>query len=157
MIMIGDEDQKLFDDIEKHGLHVLHILGEEEYPPFSYSVGLYKTYNHPEIIVIGLKQQLAHIIINYIAEDIKNGIKYDPFSWSTDILDNFKCLFIPVNKSNYKEYVGYDRWYYKGDDFPLLQCIYPTTKGIYPWEDAWPDNIKKLQPLLGPINKPEQL
>ena len=155
--MIDEKDQKLFDDIEKYGLHVLHIFGEEDYPPFSYSVGLYKTYNHPEIIIIGLKQQLAHIIINNIAEDIKNGIKYDPFSWSSDILDNFKCLFIPVSKSNYKEYVGYDRWYYKGDDFPLLQCIYPTTKGIYPWEEAWPDDIKKLQPLLGPINKPEQL
>ncbi|MBS1522761.1 MAG: DUF4262 domain-containing protein [Bacteroidetes bacterium] len=147
-------DQKLLEDIEKHGLHVLHILGEEDFPPFSYSVGLYKNYNHPEIIIIGLKQQLGHIIINNIAEDIKNGIKYDPFSWSDNILDDYKCLFIPVDKSNYEEYVGYDRWYYKGDNFPLLQCIYPTTKGIYPWEDAWPDNIKKLQPSLGPINKP---
>jgi len=150
----NNEDQQLFEDIEKYGLHVLHILAEEDYPPFSYSVGLYKTYNHPEIIVVGLKQELAHIIINNIAEDIKNGIKYDSFSWSDNILEHHKCLFIPVDKLNYKEYVGYDRWYYKGDDFPLLQCIYPTTKGIYPWEDTWPDSIKKLQPLLGPINKP---
>ncbi|HEY4322363.1 MAG TPA: DUF4262 domain-containing protein [Mucilaginibacter sp.] len=150
---INSVDQKLLDDIEKYGLHVLHIFGEEDYPPFSYSVGLYKTYNHPEIIIVGLKQQLSHIIINNIAEDIKNGVNYSPFSSSDNILDNYRCLFIPVNKSNYKGYVGYDRWYYKGDDFPVLQCIYPTTKGIYPWEDAWPDNIKKLQPLLGPIDK----
>jgi len=161
MIMADSEinsvDQKLLDDVEKYGLHILHILGDEEHPPFSYSIGLFKTFNHPEIIIIGLKQQLSHIIINNIAEDIKNGIAYEPFSWSEDILDNYKCLFIPVDKSNYREYVGYDRWYYNGDDFSLLQCIYPTTKGIYPWEETWPDNIKQLQPLLGPINKPNQL
>ena len=75
---IDNDDQQLFEDIEKYGLHVLHILGEEDYSPFSYSVGLYnysvglyKTYSHPEIIIVGLKQQLAHVIINDIAEDIK--------------------------------------------------------------------------------------
>jgi len=59
---------------------------------------------------------------------------------------------IDVTKDNYKEYVGYGRWYYQGDNFPLLQCIYPTVKGIYPWEKEWPADIKTLQPILGDSN-----
>jgi hypothetical protein len=154
---ITAEDKRLFDNIEKYGLHILHIMADDEHPPFSYSVGLFKTYGHPEIIIIGLRQELAHIIINNIAEDIKNGSVFEPFSRSPDILDNYSCLFIPVDKSNYREYVGHDLWFYNGENFPLLQCIYPTTKGVYPWEEAWPENIKNLQPILGPLPNPNQL
>jgi hypothetical protein len=153
---LDDGDKKLLSDIEKYGLHVVYVLGDEEGPGFGFSIGLYKNYNHPEIIVVGLKQQITHIIINNIAEDIKGGKLYEPFSWSKDVLENYDCLFIKADKSYYKEYVGYGIWYYDGDDFPLLQCIYPTIKGIYPWQDAWPENIKNSQPILGPINQPNQ-
>lgn len=98
-----------------------------------------------------------HTIINNLADDIKNGKRYDAYTWSPDVLDDFECYFIEVDKANYDRYVNLDLWLYQGNNFPLLQCVYPTTKGIYPWEDAWPANIKKLQPLLGPINKPNQL
>jgi len=134
-------------------LQVQYIFDNKENFQFSYSVGLYKTYNHPEVIIIGLKQDLAHAIINNIAYDIKNGKRYDEYSWSPDILDGFKCYFIGVDKSNYDEYVGVNLWLYGSDNFPLLQCIYPTVKGVYPWEDAWPESIKNLQPILGKLNK----
>jgi hypothetical protein len=157
MAELTDGDKQLFDDIEKYGLHVPHILGDDENPRFSFSVGLYKTYQHPEIIIIGLKQELSHTLINNIAEDIKNGKRYDAFEWSNDILTNYNCLFIPVDKLNYEEYMGYANWYYNGNNYPLLQCIYPTVKGVYPWEDTWPGNIKKSQPILGEIENPNQL
>ncbi len=85
----------------------------------SYSIGLYKTYQHPEIIMIGLKQELMHVVINNLAEDIKNGKRYQAYSWSPDVLDGFECYFIEVDKSNYDAYVGGDVWLYDGDDFPL--------------------------------------
>lgn len=56
---------------------------------------------------------------------------------------------IEVSKKHYKEYVGYGLWYYKDDNFPLLQCIYPTVKGVYPWDKNWPADIVDLQPILG--------
>lgn len=137
--------------IDEFGLTIIHILGDDEGPQFSYSIGLFKSYGHPEIIIIGLKQQLAHKLINNIANDIKRGIKYEPFEYSADILNGFECYFVEVEKSNYNNYVGQATQYYKGDGFPLLQCIYPTVKGSYPWEDEWPESIKDLQPILGPL------
>jgi hypothetical protein len=58
-----------------------------------------------------------------------------------------------VDNIHYKAYLGYAHWFYEGDDFPVLQCIYPTVKGIYPWQDEWPERLKKVQPILGPVNK----
>ena len=92
---------------------------------------------------------MAHVLINNIGEDIKNGKIYSSKEFYDNILDDFKCFMTTVTKENYKNYVGYGLWYYKSDNFPLLQCIYPTVKGIYPWESEWPESIKNLQPILG--------
>jgi hypothetical protein len=74
-------DEKLLNDIEKYGWHVVKVMEDDRGPRFAYSVGLYKTYNHPKIIIIGLKLDLAHVLINNIGEDIKNGKIY---RFSTD-------------------------------------------------------------------------
>jgi hypothetical protein len=144
-------DRKLQDDIEEFGLQVMYVMEDDHGPDFSYSIGLFESYRHPEIIIVGLKQQLAHILINNMANDIKEGKVYVPLSYEADILDNFNCYIIEVEKLNYDNYVGQAQRYYEGDGFPLLQCIYPTVKGIYPWEDKWPESIKNLQAILGPI------
>ncbi len=144
-------DQEVQENIDKFGLNVRHVLAENDSPPFSYSIGLVKSYNHPEIIIVGLKHQLAQILINNMAADIKKGKVFVPFKYEANILDDFNCYIIEVEKSNYDGYVGGAQRYYNGDEFALLQCIYPTVKGIYPWEDEWPESIKNLQPILGPL------
>jgi hypothetical protein len=60
---------------------------------------------------------------------------------------------LEVPKGDYKKFVGYGLWYYKDNNFPLLQCIYPTVNGVYPWEKEWPSDIKDLQPILGDIGQ----
>src|SRR4051812_67732 len=57
-------EQKTIADIDKYGCHVIHVMEEGELPPFAYSVGIEKTSQAAELIVIGLKQPLAHSIIN---------------------------------------------------------------------------------------------
>jgi len=145
------EGNSLIKNIEKYGLEVTHVLADETGPRFSYSIGLFESYNHPEIIIIGLKQELSHILINDMAQEIKNGKVYAPLNFYSDILDDFECYIVKVDLSKYDEYVGQAQRYYGDDDFPLIQCIYPTVKGVFPWEKEWPENIKDLQPILGEI------
>ena len=149
--------RKTEENIEKYGLAVQHVFNNQNKNQFSYSIGLYRTYQHPEIIIIGLRHELTQVIINNLAYHIKNGKKYEANSWSSDVLDNFECYFIEVEEINYDDYVGGDIRIYGGKNFPLLQCLYPTTDGIYPWQEEWSQSSEALQPLLGPINKTEQL
>ncbi|RYU87246.1 DUF4262 domain-containing protein [Mucilaginibacter terrigena] len=144
--------QSLENNITQYGLQVQHVLEDELGPGFSYSVGLFKSYGHAEIIIVGLKQNLAHTLINNMANDIKEGKVFAALTYEEDIIDDFNCYIIEVDKENYDSYVGQAQNYYGGDDFPLIQCIYPTVQGIYPWEDKWPKEIKDLQPILGSIN-----
>jgi hypothetical protein len=133
--------------IDQYGWHVVHVLGDETGPQFSYSVGLYETFDHPEVIFIGLKHDLSHILINNIGETIREGGNYTHDNFYADILDGFECKMIEVNERHFDEYVGVAQDHYKST-FPLLQCIYPTVKGIYPWQDEWPTDLRTLQPIL---------
>lgn len=152
---LTDGDKKLLADIDEVGWHVVGVLTDDEGPGFAYSIGLFKSFGHPEIVIIGLKIDTAHVLINNIGHDIKNGKVFVPGRFYDGILDNFKCLLVDVPKERYEEFFGYGLWYYKSDNFPVLQCIYPTVKGIYPWELAWPDSIRDLQPILGDVTKYE--
>jgi hypothetical protein len=141
-------DRKLLDDIDAHGWQVVCVLGDELRPPFAYSVGIFQTLKHPEIIVVGMDHKLMHRMINEIGAWVRRGerIKIDePYS---GLLEGYDCVFRPVPKKNYREYVGYALWYYRDDDFPLLQCIWPDKQKHWPWEAPFNSAWKPMQPLL---------
>jgi len=146
-----ESEQKVLDDIREFGQHVLAVAEDDEGPGFVYSIGLFENYAHPEIIIIGLRQELAHLLINNIAFDIKEGKTFTPGEFHEGVLDDFLCYFAAVHPEHYRDFVGWARWYYGGDDFPLVQCIYPTTNGVFPWEKDFPENSKwSCQMLASP-------
>jgi hypothetical protein len=146
---VTESQKKLADDITVCGWHVIKVLGDEQGPGFGYSVGLFHSYQHAEIIIVGLKLDLIHSIINSIAEEIKNGVVYHAGQYYSGLIGGYDCYFLEVDKDYYEAYVGQALQYYSGTLFPLLQCIYPTKSNVYPWQSEWPEQIKGLQPVLG--------
>lgn len=78
-------EQKALDDIRDHGLHIIGVAEDDEAPGFAYSIGLFENYAHPEIIIIGLKQDLAQLLLNNMAFDIKEGKTFAPGENSTKV------------------------------------------------------------------------
>lgn len=144
-------DSEYLSNIEEFGLQVIHVLEDETGPSFSYSIGLFHNYQHPEIILVGLRQELAHSILYNFGSDIKEGNIYKEGKYYSDILDGYECLLVKVDQKFYDAYLGQAIDFYSSNDFPVIQCIYPTLKGAYPWEEKWPEDIKYLQPLLGEV------
>jgi len=46
--------------------------------------------------------------------------------------------------------MGYAVWFYGGDDFSALQCVYPDLEGHFPWDGGFDANWRNRQPLLFP-------
>ena len=44
--------------------------------------------------------------------------------------------------------VGYARWFYEGDDFPVVQCIWPDKQQNYPWQSKFKAKWAWSQPFL---------
>ena len=126
----------------------MNILEEDEYPGFSYSIGIEKCTGQPELIVTGLKQEIAHWMINGYNNRIKDGESFEQNCFYDDFLDGFKVTFKEVEKKHYKEYFGWGNWLYKNENFKVLQLIYPSTLGVWPWDEEATDDFTWFIPKL---------
>ena len=55
----------------------MNVLDLPDSPGWAYSIGFYRTFNHPEIVVFGLNSQLMHSIINSVGDDIRDGKSFE--------------------------------------------------------------------------------
>jgi hypothetical protein len=143
-------DHKLLRDIETLGWHVVPVVGDESGPQFSFSVGLYCSFGHPEIMIMGLAPQVAHELINTIAVRIVGGEVFVPAERIDDLVESFPCIFIPISIDHYQDNLGYGIWYYGSlkQPFPALQLVWPDKQGLFPWDAGYDVRFNKLQRLL---------
>ena len=69
---------------------------------------------------------------------------------TSELLEGYLCEFLRVPASTYREFFGYARWFYKGDSFEALQCVWPDRHGRFPWDGDVTEGVRARQPLLGP-------
>lgn len=142
----GDDRTK--EDIAKFGCSVIHVLEEGTLPPFTYSIGIQQQTGAPEVVVIGLKRPVAHFVVNEYNRRVCSGEKFEAKKFYSDFLEDFDIFFEEVSVSVYEDYFGQNIDFYGGRNFDVLQMIYPTTKGIWPWDEDAPQSFKEWQPIL---------
>ncbi len=139
---------KAIADIEKYGCHVIHVGAEDDLPPFSYSVGIQRSSGAPEVVIIGLEQPISHFVVNEYNRRVRAGERFRSGQTASGFLEGFDVLILSVDRIHYPEYFGWDRWLYRGNDFDVLQLVWPSTEGIWPWQAGAFDGFEKWQPIL---------
>jgi hypothetical protein len=150
----NEYERKLLQNIEVHGWQCTSVSaeeGDEETPPFSYTIGMHHSFGCPEFIVFGLPNETAHAIFGIIANAAKAGRPYPLDMPCADLISDFECIFVSVPREAYDEYVLSSLWFYDGAEFPLYQVVWPSKAGHYPWHAAATAGFKAWQPLLGPV------
>ena len=142
-------DKKLLDNIAKYGWHCVHVSAEDDLPPFSYTVGLFHTLKHPELLIYGISAESAHAILNIAVSAAQAGKALDLRKPTDDLLNGYPCVFVEVPHAQYREHVGYGIWYYEGESFPVQQIVWPSRNGHFPWHNEASDSFRKSQPVLG--------
>jgi len=144
------QDAKFLAKIDEHGWSVTMVapsVGEDGHC-FAYSTGLFYRFGQPEIIMFGLSLERMHRIINLIGNQMKHGIMFVPEQDYSDLLEKYSCRFRVVDKSHYKEHLGWSIWFYEGYEYPALQCFWPDNNACYPWQAECSPGIRELQPFL---------
>ncbi|CAG2082493.1 DUF4262 domain-containing protein [Xanthomonas euroxanthea] len=148
-IGVDESERQLLDDVAEYGWHCIHIMEEGEQVGYSFTVGLYQTFGHPELIIFGLSSRVSHQILSIVADAARAGTPLH-LSHPTDALINhYSCCFAEVPLSEYYEHVGFARWYYQGDDFPLYQIVWPSKSGLFPWHPRASAEFRAAQPVFG--------
>ncbi len=142
------EDKKALENIEKYDCHVLNVMEGEGLPQFTYSVGLEKKLDTPELVIIGLKSELAHSMVNNYRDRVKKGEQFQSGRYYSDFLEGFNVCFTHVDQKHYEEYFGWCQWLYNGNKFRVMQLVWPTTDGIWPWSNNKSEYYDWAQPIL---------
>src|SRR5215212_658761 len=109
-----DRDRKVLADIASHGWTVIGIPADADGPAYAFSVGLYHTLGHPEILLMGLRPQVAHLLINSIGDAARAGTTFEPGRRYDDIAAGYPLAFVTMDLRYYREYLGYAGWFYGG-------------------------------------------
>jgi hypothetical protein len=75
---VDEHDREAQEDIERFGCSVMHIAAEGKLPPFAFSVGITRTSTAPEVVVIGLKEPIAHFVVNEYNRRVRAGAVIQP-------------------------------------------------------------------------------
>jgi hypothetical protein len=142
-------EQKLLDDVRTFGWHCMNVLGDGEHEPFSYTIGLFRSYGHPELLIYGLPREVAHAVLTIAAKAAASGNPLSLDEPTDELLEGYPCVFMPVPLHEYQEHVGFARWYYDGDGFPVQQIVWPSKSGLFPWHPEASPAFRAKQPVLG--------
>jgi hypothetical protein len=145
-----EPDRKALANVERVGWHVWKIARDESTPQFDYSVGLYYTYGHPEILVMGLPENVAQEFINLAGLRIQGGNGFQAGERTDDLAKGFPFVLLPVSLKHYPEYLGLGIWFYQNlkAPFPVLQLIWPDKQSRFPWEIGYDERFYALQRIL---------
>ena len=142
-------EQRILDDIEQFGCHVTSVFDPDQAEPsFSYSIGLTKSLGIPEVIVVGVRPELGHALINLYMDRARSGESFSLGIPYPGFLTGFSVYFRQVIEENRKAFMLSANWLYNGTDYSALQIVYPTTDGVWPWEPAATDWFRTNQPML---------
>lgn len=145
----GNPDEtmrKVARQVRESGLSVIAVGGELS---FAFTVGLYKNYKHPEIVVTAIGGQQAGDLLNLLAERIKAGTRFRVGHIYEADDELRRSTYITVKKKRYEEYLGTAIGYYRGSDFPAIQRVSADAAGLFPWEEGCDPNLRLHQKLLG--------
>ena len=148
----NEYERKLVQNISEFGWQCTSVEpteGDPEPIRFSYTIGLHSTHGQPEFIILGLPREVAHGILGIVANRMASGKPIDVSCPSSDLLNNYDCIFVPVPRHRYAEYLGSAVWWEQGEQFPAVQIVWPSKAGFFPWHPNAHVEFKKLQPVLG--------
>ena len=142
-------EQKVLDDVHKFGWHCVKVLGDAQHEQFTYTIGLFHSYGHPELLIYGLPHDVAHAVLSIAAEAAASGKGLDLSVPTNKLLEGYACVFVPVPLAEYAEHFGSARWYYEGDHFSVQQVAWPSKEGLFPWHPGASAAFRAKQPILG--------
>jgi hypothetical protein len=145
---LSTSDAKVLSDIKRVGWHTLGVSPRagEDGPYWAFSIGLFHSFNHPEVLIVGLPLNVCTGTVNVVGKQVQSGARYEADREYADILqDPFRCTFKAFERAAYRDFVGYALWFYENEEFPLLQCFWPDKQHRLPWDAGCNEYVKTSQ------------
>jgi hypothetical protein len=145
---LDDGDLRVIADVAQTGLHVVHGASTGGAPAFAFSIGLFRTFDHPEVAVFGLASDVLEATVRRVGKRVRAGDRFDDGDVVDGIVEGRAVAFRRIVQRHYPPYLGYAVWYHGGARFPALQATWADSGGHFPWERWFARELRDLQPVL---------
>jgi hypothetical protein len=134
---LDPSEQAFVAKVREHGWFRTEVFGDDEGPGFSFTTGFWVSARQPELIMFGMKGEIAHDVFWDAFREAKTSDSL-PIGRRTDrVFANLPAYAFPVANRFYADHLGWTRWFYGGDRFPCLQIVWPDRAGVFPWEPGF--------------------
>jgi hypothetical protein len=131
--------------VERYGWHVQMVVGDPLHPPWTYTIGLWTSFGHPELAMFGIDGNQATLLLNLMAERVAKGERFAPGASDGGVLSDHQVRLASVRPEWYAPYFGMAIDWYQ-EEFPILQVLLPDRRGRFPDDPA--SEFRSAQPLL---------
>jgi hypothetical protein len=138
-------DLRLISDVAQWGVHV---AVPDEDPRRAFSVGLFRSWDHPEVAVFGLAPHELADAVWRVAARIRHGDRFEHGDVADGIVAARAVTFRRIVPRHYAAVLGHGVWYHGGARFPALQVVWADADGRFPWDRWFPRELRDAQPVL---------
>ncbi len=146
--LLDATDLRLMADVAQAGFHCAVSAGGEDGPPHAFSVGFFRSWDHPEVAMFGLEEDDLRGAIDTLAERIRGGERFEHGDFADAIVSGREIAFRRIVARHYTAHLGQAVWYHGGARFPALQAVWADEEGHYPWDRWFRRELRDAQPVL---------
>lgn len=145
-------------NIEQHGFMIQAVLGSDDRPPWTYTIGFLEL-GHPEVIVFGLDPESAtgafHRLYREILDGRRRPVGPEHDQHLADGDDGIRLLPVPSSTWTDTDHLNVASAYYgslgwEPEQLQAVQLVWAAPGGHLPWDDACPERFRRIQPILDP-------
>ena len=140
--------------IKEVGWHLRLIHGEEEEPSFLYTIGLWETYRHPEILLFATGQDPNAVAGSFRAliKRVIEGERLEAGRVYAKVFAEYDGAVREILPQYFPRYLEMAVLTYDTYDFPAVQLYWPDLEGRFPWQSGFDLQLFPLQPILDQYN-----
>lgn len=141
-------DRELLADIEKNGVQLFHDEDDDAHSSRSFTLGLWHMRQRPEIVALGLPEELASQVLELVVDDVEDGVVYEADQKHDGIVHGYPVWFGKVTREQVEALLPEIAHAYGTSDVPVLQLVYPDKQGRWPWDADVREGFRDSQPVL---------
>jgi Domain of unknown function (DUF4262) len=119
---------------------------------YSYTVNFPDHVGFADVVVFGLTPVAARGLIGLVGETLAAGTEIPVGAEVVGLLDNeLRCCFAPVDLAEWVTLFATAQAWYRGEDFEVVQLVYPDRHGFLPYEAGFDQRLRFAQPVIGHV------
>ncbi len=141
-------DLRVMADVAQSGFHLVEVAPADGAPACAYTVGLFRSWDHPEVALFGLAPEALRAAAVRLVERVRKGARFDHGDLADGVIDDRAVAFRRIVPRHYAPFLSRAAWYHGGARFPALPVVWADADGRFPWDRWFPRELRDAQPVL---------